>query len=62
MMAISYFYKIYKCIQSAKTIHHIESCEAMINNVKGLLATGYLAELALIKKVDLLTTQYQENE
>lgn len=61
-MAIPYFYKIYKCIKSAHTLAQIEACERMINNVRGLLAVGYLAELLLMKKVDLMTTQYQEEE
>jgi hypothetical protein len=60
--SIACFYKLFKCIQSSCTIEHIECCERMINNVKGLLATEYLAEEALLKRVDLMTAQYPEVE
>ena len=57
---ISYFYKIFCCIQSSKTLEQIKTCEQMINNCKGMLALEYLADLALIKKVELMSQQYQE--
>jgi hypothetical protein len=59
-LSIAYYYKVYRSIKSSVTIEHIETFERMINNVKGLLATEFLADLALLKKVELMATQYQE--
>lgn len=53
-MSIPHYYKILKCIKSATTLHHIESCERMINNVKGCLAVGYLTDMVIIKKTELM--------
>jgi hypothetical protein len=61
-LSIPYYYKVYRCIKSARTIEHIETCERMINNIRGLIAVEFLADLALLKKVDLMTAQYPEVE
>lgn len=53
------FYKVYDCIQSSTTIAQLESCERMINNLKGC-SMAYLADLCLFKKIDILTTIYSE--
>jgi hypothetical protein len=60
--SIACFYKLFKCIQSCKTLEQLECCERMINNLKGLMATEYLAEQALLKRVDFMTAQYPEVE
>jgi hypothetical protein len=61
-LSIPYYYKVYKCIGSSRTIEQIETCERMINNIRGLIAVEYLADLALLKKVDLMAAQYPEVE
>jgi hypothetical protein len=59
-LSIAYYYKVFRSIKSSRTLEHIETCERMINNIRGLIAVEFLADLALLKKVELMTAQYQE--
>ena len=51
------YYFIHRCIQSCKSEDQIKSCEVMINNIRYRFASQ-LADLALLKRIELLTTQY----
>lgn len=57
MKQIVFYYRILAMINDSFTIHQIEYCEGLINKLT-ILGANYLAERALFKKVELLTTQY----
>lgn len=57
VMKVAAYYLIECCINSCKTVEQVESCENMINNVYALYARE-LANMALLKKCELLTTIY----
>jgi hypothetical protein len=59
MAKIKAYYFIERAIKSCRTIAQLEACERMINNMYALFAKE-LANKALIKKCELLTTQYPE--
>jgi hypothetical protein len=57
MKQIIFYYNIKKLINNSTTVYQIEYCERLINKTN-ILGAGYLAECALIKKANLLATQY----
>lgn len=58
MKQIVFYYRILTLINGSYTVSQIEYCEGLINRLT-ILGANYLAEKALLKKVELLTTQYQ---
>lgn len=51
------YYKLTACINSCKNETHVDKCEVMINRLQPRLAKE-LAEMALLKRIELLTTIY----
>lgn len=56
-MKVVAYYMIETCIKSCKTVAQVEACENMINQLHALCARE-LANMALLKKCELLTTIY----
>jgi hypothetical protein len=56
MKYIIFYYNILKLINNSATVYQIEYCERLINKTN-ILGAGYLAECALIKKVELMAAQ-----
>jgi hypothetical protein len=64
MEIIEKYYKVIACIDKCKTLGGLAICEEMINDIsKDMPMTGaHLANVALEKRVQLLTTRYSEVE
>jgi hypothetical protein len=61
MKQILFYYRILDLIRHSYTVHQVEYCERLINKLT-ILGANYLAEKALFKKVEILATQYPNQE